>query len=350
MANPNFEPQAEIIPPHIVRTCKWSNCNEGCPTGYKNVPRDGTKLMMTDETACLGLSPHQFCCPADEEQPTCLWRGFKNSGACSPGCKSDEAEVGTLTVGCSSKHQSACCTSLPVVEAYADCKWVGSAGHCSKAGGHADCPSDYPNFIVAASAGAGGEQICDTGAKSYCCKSPAPSQWTNCDWEKKATHYTKADIVCETSCTDDSIRISMQKGDCSFGWQAYCCKGAPPPVISPRDPSFGNGEYSEFSALIDEYMNNPTCPADYLNGPAGDLFSDPPMKRSEISIRQGAPCDSYEFAKLYNKVGTLLSQYYLVGASLIALWQVIIPTMTSGLLFGSGLSKVELGQAADLTT
>lgn len=143
---------------------------------------------MVDGTACVdGQSPHQLCCPSDQPLPTCTWRGFRNSGACRPGCKDGEAEVGTLSVGCSSKHQSACCTVSAVTNAYANCKWVGSSGLCSKSGGHADCPSDYPKFIVASSAGAGGEQICSQGAKSYCCKDPAPKEWTDCAWYTKGS-------------------------------------------------------------------------------------------------------------------------------------------------------------------
>ena len=166
----------------------WTNCNENCPNGFKNVMRDGTSQTMVDGTGCpSSQSPHQFCCPGDYDLPTCTWRGFRNSGACRPGCNDGEAEVGTLSVGCSSKHQSACCTTNAATQAYASCKWVGESGLCSKSGTHKDCPSDYPKFIVASSAGAGGEQVCTQGAKSYCCKDPAPSQWTDCAWYTKAT-------------------------------------------------------------------------------------------------------------------------------------------------------------------
>jgi hypothetical protein len=92
--------------------------------------------------------------------------------------------VGTLSVGCSSKHQSACCTTNAATQAYADCKWVETSGLCSKSGSHVGCLSDYPKFIVASSAGAGGEQ---EGAKSYSCKGPAPSQWSDCAWYTQAT-------------------------------------------------------------------------------------------------------------------------------------------------------------------
>lgn len=246
---PDFSAQRSSEAPKVVELCRWTNCNENCPSGFKEVPRDGTDLMMTDETGCLGLPSHKFCCPGDYHLPKCTWRGFKNSGACSPGCNSGEVEVGTLSKGCSSKHQSACCEDNAATTAYGLCKWFGSAGLCAKSGQHAGCGNGYPTFMFAASAGAGGEQICTQGSKSYCCKGDSvPSQFTNCQWFNKATHYTRADVVCETSCPDGYVRLAMQKGDCSFGWEAYCCKGTPPPDLTPRDP--GNTHVEEFKLLL----------------------------------------------------------------------------------------------------
>jgi chitinase len=49
---PKFGPRAEAstAPPRkIAQLCRWSNCNENCPNGFKEVPRDGTKLMMTGQ-------------------------------------------------------------------------------------------------------------------------------------------------------------------------------------------------------------------------------------------------------------------------------------------------------------
>jgi chitinase len=133
------------------------------------------------------------------------------------------------------------------------CKWVGSYPTCSKKGGHADCPSDYPNFIVAASTGFGGEEACETGAKSYCCTaSGPPAAFTNCDWYKQAsgsTSLTSKD--CIVACPKDTVRISYQKlGGCSGGFDsgAYCCKGQPKKTLEPRDPSTGNvSDHSGFS-------------------------------------------------------------------------------------------------------
>lgn len=168
---PDFSPQPIHSPLKPIGLCKWTNCEENCQAGFKEVPREGTKLMMTDETGCInGIGSHKFCCPGDYEQPKCLWRGFKNSGACSPGCKKGEVEVGTLQVGCSTKHQSACCTANAAVAPYGECKWFGTAPLCAKSGQHHACDKEYSEFIVSASNGFGGDQKCTQGAKSFCCK------------------------------------------------------------------------------------------------------------------------------------------------------------------------------------
>jgi chitinase len=251
---PEFDAQPFKSNLKPVDLCRWSNCDENCPNGFKEVPRDGTNLMMTDETVCYkGQGPSKFCCPANSEQPKCRWRGFKNSGACSPGCNSGEVEVGTLRKGCSSKHQSACCDENPAVFAYGSCKWFGSAGTCAGSGKHAACGADYPTFVFAASAGAGGEQICTQGAKSFCCKGKEPPlQFTQCDWYKKATHYAPAEFVCESSCPEGAVRLGVHKGDCKLGAEAYCCKGTPPPDLQPRDPGFGSIQVQEFKLLLEK--------------------------------------------------------------------------------------------------
>jgi chitinase len=178
-----------------------------------------------------------------------------NSGACRDGCNAGEVEVGTLSKGCSSKHQSACCEENAAVLAYSNCKWFGSAGRCAGSGKHHDCGSDYPKFVFAASAGYGGDQVCTQGSKSFCCKGSAPpEQFTQCQWYKKATNVMPGDWAYETSCPPGHIRLAMQAGDChQKGWEAYCCKGTPPPsIIVPRDPTFGGTEVEEFKLLLQQ--------------------------------------------------------------------------------------------------
>lgn len=121
---PNFtiidEPEPVVYRPMVApELCRWSGCYDGCPSGFKAVPRDGYDEVMMDATVCHGDSaPNRgvsvFCCPSEHMMPTCAWRGHKNSGKCSPGCNDGEVEVGTLSLGCKKNYQSACCTWSPM--------------------------------------------------------------------------------------------------------------------------------------------------------------------------------------------------------------------------------------------
>lgn len=147
-------------------TCRWTNCNEVCPPGYVPVPRQGgaPNEKMWDHTHCGGVGQQLFCCPSEIQQPTCTWRGHRNTGYCGvSGCPPGEVEVGSLTVGCKESHQRACCFGSLGVAAYGQCKWYGTASRCSASGKHAACGKDFPDFIFAASAGFGGEQTCRSG-------------------------------------------------------------------------------------------------------------------------------------------------------------------------------------------
>ena len=183
-----LNPPAEEMTEGTIELCRWSGCATSCPTGFKEVKRDGSDLTMTDHTYCSPGRLSRFCCPADQPAPRCTWRGHRNSGWCSPGCEDDEINVGSLKHGCNIRHQSACCKSDPVVDVYDECKWVGEAPTCKFGGGAADCPSDYPFYIFSNNNGAGGEQPCATGSKSYCCRDPAPKEFRQCQWTSSNPH------------------------------------------------------------------------------------------------------------------------------------------------------------------
>jgi chitinase len=304
MSAPNIVAQPVENPPKEIRACRWSNCNENCPAGFKNVMRNGTSETMVDGTGCPGQSPHQWCCPADTELPTCTWRGFRDSGACRPGCLEGEAEVATLSVGCSSKHQSACCTVTSATKPYSMCKWFGDSPTCSGSGGYKACEGDWPHRVVSASMGAGGEQACGRGAKSYCCKE-VPDAFTDCAWYKKETSTVTNLGYCETSCPKDSVRLSMQQGSgCGYGGlQAFCCKGQKPATLTPRDPSWGNNQYKEYEGLLLAWSKNPSCPVS-IGIDGADYYSDFPEKRS--LLRRAGDCTDTDFAKLVNWMVTLL--------------------------------------------
>ncbi len=247
-----------------ANTCRWTNCGETCPAGFKTVvAQNRSPDLMLDDTGCWS-GVHTFCCPTSQTIPTCTWRGTPNSvGKCSSGCNSGEVEVSTLAKGCTTDHQSACCTTNGGVEAYTHCKWVGAANSCAGSGKNATCPSDYPKAVVSSSKGAGGEQTCQTGAKTYCCQDPIPDQFQDCAWYRKGDSVGPASVFCQDSCPSGQMRVARQHGSCPFLGgstpilEAYCCKGVnniPAPAVTtlaPRSPL-----NSEFQAMLSSFYNS----------------------------------------------------------------------------------------------
>jgi hypothetical protein len=149
-------------------TCRWSNCGEICSIGFVLVPRKGGAKgeMMWDHSQCNGRGISRLCCPSNQPQPTCLWRGHNNNGKCKSGCHGGEVEIWSIGVGCKSGHQSACCTTnTPSIEAYDNCRWEGDAPNCWPTSWKPEpmCSSLYPHPAIEADAGFGGETQCKQG-------------------------------------------------------------------------------------------------------------------------------------------------------------------------------------------
>ncbi|EFY94032.1 glycoside hydrolase family 18 protein [Metarhizium robertsii ARSEF 23] len=287
---------ADAVVESPPKLCRWTSCFEGCPSGFKEIQRDGHKEIMMDTTQCPGGTGHgfiRFCCPADQELPVCTWRGHKNSGNCSPGCKTGEVEVGTVGSGCKNNHQSACCSEGKGTAAYGKCSWTG----CSKNPQEA-CRGFYPYFVVASSVASGGAKSCGKSQKrSYCCAEPPPAEFSDkCDWHKKAGFLTDKQYayVCEGACPSGQIRLSVESGltvdgDGCYGNVAFCCPEPAPPTTKPsRRDDFGSTQAKEFELLMQKYMENPTCPAAILQPNLHDMFNGGmPAKRSiEMEARE----------------------------------------------------------------
>jgi chitinase len=309
-----------------VNVCRWTNCNEDCPAGWRWIRRaDSDTLSMTDQTGCSnGDNPHKFCCPGDVDLPTCQWRGMpKRGGNCSPGCNDDEVEVGTLGFPfCQTRHQSACCTVTPSTSPYGQCKWVGSANLCSSSGSHADCPSDYPTFVFASSNGAGGEQTCSQGGKSYCCKGDVPWQFQKCSWQQGKDGYT----FCRTSCPEGQTRLGMHSGGCGFGWEAYCCAGNPPPPPKADDDGGDGGDddedltsverrdpnhlyYYEYQSLIERYMQDPGAPPDFKSYSWSPEENQALLTRTVLNLYDFRLFNTYNARTMASNVQPLIDLY-----------------------------------------
>lgn len=296
----------EPEPMTTTKSCRWTSCFDGCPSGFKEVQRDGHKEIMMDTSRCskFGHGFTRFCCPSNDKQPICTWRGHKNTGNCSPGCKPGEVEVGTLGTGCQKNHQSACCTEALGTAMYGKCVWL----PCSKQS--KTCSGQYSYFVTSSTIGPGGHKPCKKGeSRSLCCTEPPPIELSGqCKWQKKVGFLDAPDqtLVCEGACPPDQIRIALENGltignaggDGCFGDMAYCCSASE--SSKPRnDDDFGSFQAKEFRILMKKYMENPTCPATILHPTLHDPFGDSTSetKRSletearEFEILQGRAVD-----------------------------------------------------------
>ncbi|RAH47433.1 chitinase [Aspergillus brunneoviolaceus CBS 621.78] len=253
--------------------CRFINCGEVCPSGFKEVPRaDKSGQLMLDSTECRSWTgqTQTLCCPSTEEMPTCQWRGFHNSGKCKGGCESGEAEVGTITAGCHSGYQSACCTVTSSTKPWSQCAWTES---CES---DETCPSGYNQFVVSSRQGWGGRKSC--GSKkhyNYCCSGAVPDAFTNCAWTGHVVEFTNTEY-CTDACPSGSIRIAeesinvvfgaqdtAQTANCLYGNEAYCCAGTTHTLVPRYDNPLEDHTLTEFYAYLDRFLAHPVCPPDW---------------------------------------------------------------------------------------
>lgn len=258
--------------------CRWTNCGETCPNGFTTIVRDDSKKqIMLDSTECPpGAGQSQtLCCPTSTDVPTCQWRGF-NGGKCKGGCDDGEAEVGTVTSGCRSGYQSACCTTTDSTKPYSQCAWTVD---CLGADDDT-CPEGFSNLFVSSRDGWGGRSSCGgTKKRNYCCTtdstSTLPDAFQDCDWYGHETTFVNT-AWCSDSCPSGAIRVAEQsintlmgnnnKGhttDCFGGNEAYCCKGATATAsVSPRatPDTYQDQTAEDFDAYLSKFLAAPLCP------------------------------------------------------------------------------------------
>ncbi|KAJ5720929.1 glycoside hydrolase family 18 protein [Penicillium malachiteum] len=257
--------------------CRFINCGETCPSGFSEITReDNKKQLMLDSTECMTGSKQTqtLCCPTSSTLPTCQWRGF-NGGKCKGGCDSGEAEVGTITAGCRSGYQSACCTIVDSTEPWSECAWT------SDCESDDTCPSGYDKFVVGSRQGWGGRKKC-SGSKNYnyCCKTSIPDAFTNCAWTGHELQGTSS-IYCSDACPSGAIRIAEEAfsisttsvpltnpdaktAGCVYGNEAYCCNGTAKVVETVETQSSSDeltGIAYEFDFYLKKWLANPTCSA-----------------------------------------------------------------------------------------
>ncbi|KAG6006481.1 hypothetical protein E4U21_007025 [Claviceps maximensis] len=320
------------------KTCRWTSCFDGCPSGFKEVQRDGHKEIMLDTSSCAGKG-HGFsrlCCPTSFPSPKCLWRGHRNTGRCKPGCEEFELEVGSLNVGCHSGYQSACCSDTLVTSLYSKCVWTA----CSPKTGRDACASknNNPHFLASSSIGSGGMNPCKKGEKrSLCCVSPTPYDVSGtCTWGKKVGSQpaNNQKLFCEDACSADQLMLAQENSvtvkdtdtyGC-LGHTAFCCSEPQKKKIEPRDDP-GASEGREFQTLIRKYGENPTCPATLLFPPLHDRFTHKrslkleKVKSNDIMHRPGPRgCSTDTWVRLLQYATLLFSRNRASVDPLVKVW------------------------------
>ncbi|KAK8867644.1 glycoside hydrolase [Apiospora arundinis] len=257
--------------------CRWIGCGEQCPNGFTQIVQDDKKSEIMMDASAFGQAgfPNSrvLCCPTSDP-PTCRWRGHSNTGRCEGGCSNGEVEVGFTKAECSSGHQTACCSQTESTAPWGECRWTG----CTSQQG--ECPSDYPNFVVAAPGGSGGLETCLDATRNYCCKgSSAPKAFTRCSWY--ATPADGDSGPCMDCCPGSLVQIASDvlnigKGAeqghgtslpyCDTGNKAFCCAGDGD-LIFKQDPQPKSGMYrdqvlAEFDALLQKYLASQVPSAD----------------------------------------------------------------------------------------
>ncbi|KAM0669606.1 hypothetical protein ACQRIU_000001 [Beauveria bassiana] len=163
------DPYDEVINRHAQ--CKWTTCDEGCPSGWIPAPRqDSGKRsheIMRDETGC-SRGVQTFCCPPGD-MPKCGWYNFHN-GKCKGGtCPDAMQEISSTTSHCSSKwrYQIACCTTdTDNMGIYKTYQWS-TDKDCNTDG--LKCPvadEDKSTEIASSRTGSGGSS-CPKSSKDY---------------------------------------------------------------------------------------------------------------------------------------------------------------------------------------
>jgi hypothetical protein len=270
--------------------CRWTNCGETCPAGWKAVDRldKGNRgsgfhnELMLDETGCDGTGVHTFCCPGDDTMPVCGWYNH-NNGKCDPKCPSDMIEVGGTKKYCNNgKYQAACCQrDHPTLLVYDSCAWSDwpncKNGQCPASGK----PSNKDTVLASSVTGSGGSQ-CDYIAKpsedfdrwgrKLCCDvKDEDDRFEDCDWYHDIGPAPKGrPNFCRSGCPPDKVRVALdlQGGMCvkNGGARARCCA-----AIKRESKKVPNPEIEHFQSRWS--VSRPAQHAQRHHSPIVMLFS-----------------------------------------------------------------------------
>lgn len=99
----------------VLSTCIWGECGKDCPDGSLPAQRSDGKNRGNAGiySYCPKGQTRNYCCPKNQEMPTCRWRG--SAPFCKGRCHSGEVQVTSDTKAtgkeCWTGHKVLCCTS-----------------------------------------------------------------------------------------------------------------------------------------------------------------------------------------------------------------------------------------------
>ncbi|KAJ5999011.1 hypothetical protein N7451_006821 [Penicillium sp. IBT 35674x] len=262
-----------------IDQCKWTNCGDGCPTGYQPTTRiDGNKHnvgeLMMDSTACENQL-HILCCP-ETSMPTCGWYKHSNS-FCDYTCPDGTVEVGSTNGGCHSGYQAACCSvgtsekKMPSMDVYESCVWAGESSDCD-----ADCPILKKYQQLSSAEGSGAVKCKADQERKYCCYDDDDDKWTGGDWykfENMFVQFADDPPSCSSDCPGNMYRLAMERtGVCKNkpGAMSYCA------LNSRYDTEWKEQQnVTDLKDALGHFFQSPTCPNQDSGGLSTRDVSDP---------------------------------------------------------------------------
>lgn len=262
---------------HIIDTA--------CPAGYstqQRLDKDAKKgEYMLNDSGCHDKQLKPLCCPADDALPLCGWYDH-NNGKCEPNCPADAIEIGSTSSHCEKRgrkgkkqYQAACCSSVTKwrdgamraqdsMRLALQCSW-GSYPTC-------DARCSQGSLLVDSLDGSGGARCWagGTGNKNnrpFCCDQQDPDwEYSDCAWYRDIGAGSTDSKDCRSGCPTDKIQVSLSSEGCRAGSWSYCCSPTAKSVGKRSDPMI-----DEFGWTLDAYIDNPTCPSEYVSdiGPRG---------------------------------------------------------------------------------
>ncbi|ETS75312.1 hypothetical protein PFICI_12256 [Pestalotiopsis fici W106-1] len=258
--------------------CKWTNCNEGCPSGWVLMTREDPgkrgKEYMFDQTGCGGIGSHAFCCPPGQKLPTCGWYTHHN-GKCDGTCPKGMGYVGSNNMYCNNGgFQAACCTQdTKSIKLYTLCE-LGAFPFCDTQTG---CPSksgdqSRKTLLTSSSTGMGGAEVNVStagggwpggysrgGERKFCCDtSNKKMTFSDCEWYSGLGFGPAdgGDDFCRPNCPNNRVRVAMDTGakECSGGGKASCCLPNYSDTIEVENDKLG-----VWRDELKRWLNDPTC-------------------------------------------------------------------------------------------